>query len=441
MPRTSVAILVMAAAATVVPAWSALAAPQPIASASIAPMSLNAPVVGMAATPSGKGAWRVASDGGVFTSGDAHFYGSAGGMHLNQPIVGMAATPSGHGYWFVASDGGVFSFGDARFHGSTGGMHINQPIVGMASTRSGKGYWLIARDGGVFSFGDAHFYGSTGAMRLNQPIVGGVATPSGHGYWFVASDGGVFSFGDARFHGSTGGAHLNHPIVGMAAARDGNGYLLLAANGAVYKFGSASYYGSAARACQTVPAVAIATARQSNGYWIAFSNARAYALSPVKTEPKCGPNTQTKTGAAAADLYARLNDERRARGLSPLQWNPSLASYAASWSRTMSSTGMHHSDIGSLLDSFDYVGENIAMGRGAPVSSLHVAWMHSQDHRDNILSPGFTDVGIGVYCAADGSMWASADFGRPWSAGQPPPYAGNTPANPVARPDGNNISC
>ena len=57
----------------------------------------------------------------------------------------------------------------------------------------------------------------------------------------------------------------------------------------------------------------------------------------------------------------------------------------------MSQTSMHHSNIGSLLGSFDYVGENIGMGRGAPVSSLHVAWMHSQDHRDNMLSPGFTD--------------------------------------------------
>ncbi len=86
----------------------------------------------------------------------------------------------------------------------------------------------------------------------------------------------------------------------------------------------------------------------------------------------------------------------------------------------MAATNMHHSNIGSLLNSFDYVGENIAYGKGAPESSLHVAWMHSQDHRDNMLSPGFTDVGIGMYCAPDGSMWATTDFGRPWSAGQPP---------------------
>ena len=48
------------------------------------------------------------------------FYGSMGGHPLNQPVVGMAATPDGKGYWLVAADGGIFAFGDARFYGSTG---------------------------------------------------------------------------------------------------------------------------------------------------------------------------------------------------------------------------------------------------------------------------------------------------------------------------------
>jgi hypothetical protein len=80
--------------------------------------------------------------------------------------------PSGNGYWLVASDGGIFSFGDATFHGSTGSIALNQPIVGMAPTPVGNGYWLVASDGGIFSFGDATFHGSTGAIVLNQPIVG-----------------------------------------------------------------------------------------------------------------------------------------------------------------------------------------------------------------------------------------------------------------------------
>ena len=75
----------------------------------------------------------------------------------------MAASPSRKGYWMVAADGGIFSFGDTAFFGSTGDMALNRPIVGMAATPTGQGYWLVASDGGIFSFGDAGFFGSTGA--------------------------------------------------------------------------------------------------------------------------------------------------------------------------------------------------------------------------------------------------------------------------------------
>ena len=88
------------------------------------------------------------------------------------PIVGVAATPDGNGYWVVGSDGGIFTFGDAAFYGSEGGTQLNAPIVGLAATPDGKGYWLVAADGGIFTFGDAPFYGSTGALHLNAPIVG-----------------------------------------------------------------------------------------------------------------------------------------------------------------------------------------------------------------------------------------------------------------------------
>ena len=82
-------------------------------------INLNAPIVGMAPNSDGAGYWMVGSDGGVFASGDAGFYGSTGNLRLNKPVVGMAATPDGKGYWFVASDGGIFAYGDAGFFGST----------------------------------------------------------------------------------------------------------------------------------------------------------------------------------------------------------------------------------------------------------------------------------------------------------------------------------
>jgi hypothetical protein len=156
----------------------------------------------MASTPDGGGYWLVASDGGIFSFGDALFWGSTGGMHINAPIVGMAAGPGGNGYWLVAADGGIFSYGSSNFWGSTGAMHLNKPIVGLASTADGDGYWLVASDGGIFDYGDAGFFGSMGGTPLNEPIVGLAATPDGGGYWEVAADAGVFTFGDAAFSGS-----------------------------------------------------------------------------------------------------------------------------------------------------------------------------------------------------------------------------------------------
>ena len=113
----------------------------------------------------------------------------------------MAATPDGGGYWLVASDGGIFAYGDAHFSGSMGGRPLNLPMVGIAADAATGGYWEVASDGGIFSF-DAPFYGSTGGTRLNASIIGMEATRSGLGYRFVASDGGIFSYDAALWvHG------------------------------------------------------------------------------------------------------------------------------------------------------------------------------------------------------------------------------------------------
>ena len=93
-------------------------------------------------------------------------------MKLNKPIVGMTPTPDGNGYWLVASDGGIFTFGNAPYLGSTGNISLTSPISGMTSTRNGSnGYWLVAQDGGIFSFGAASYYGSFGGANINKPIV------------------------------------------------------------------------------------------------------------------------------------------------------------------------------------------------------------------------------------------------------------------------------
>jgi hypothetical protein len=45
----------------------------------------------------------------------------------------MAADATGHGYWLVSSHGGIFSFGDAGFFGSMGGTALVEPVVGGAA--------------------------------------------------------------------------------------------------------------------------------------------------------------------------------------------------------------------------------------------------------------------------------------------------------------------
>jgi hypothetical protein len=115
----------------------------------------------------------------------------------------------------VASDGGIFSFGDAAFHGSMGAAKLNAPVQSLVPDPDGAGYWLVASDGGIFAF-DAAFHGSMGATRLNRPITGMVRF--GNGYLMVGQDGGIFDFSDRPFSGSLGGHPPVNPIVSVATA-------------------------------------------------------------------------------------------------------------------------------------------------------------------------------------------------------------------------------
>ena len=230
-------------------------------------MRLNANLVDIAATPSGRGYWATAADGGVFSFGDARFHGSVGDRKLAAPIVGMAATPSGHGYWLVGSDGGVFAFGDASFHGAIGSPGAG--IVAIAATPSGEGYWLVGSDGGVFAFGDAAFEGAATSFEHGAPIVAMAPTPSGYGYYLLGADGGVFAFGDAHFDGSAVDGH--HLATGIGIPAGGKGYEVASTDGTIVGLGGApSVTASVDLLSGQHPVVALAT-RPGGGAWLATS--------------------------------------------------------------------------------------------------------------------------------------------------------------------------
>ena len=118
-------------------------------------LHLQRPVVGIVPTADHGGYWLDASDGGVFAYGDTQFYGSIPGLglhpagsglpnSLNAPIVGMVPSIDDNGYFMVASDGGVFAFGDAHFAGSCPGIGgCSGSAVAVMPDASGNGYWLV----------------------------------------------------------------------------------------------------------------------------------------------------------------------------------------------------------------------------------------------------------------------------------------------------------
>jgi len=167
-------------------------------------------------------------------------------------------------------------------------------------------------------------------------------------------------------------------------------------------------------------------------------------VTPVVTPAvtPAGAHADERATSVEADMFARLNQERLARHLRPLVWDPSLAVSARAWSAVMSRSNMHHSNINTLFQGrYDEVAENIAWARGpgATAGAVHRMWMRSAEHRENMLAPALDRVGIGVVCA-DGTLWATQQFGQLIASG-PAVAIRPAPLNPIVRPDPGSTTC
>jgi hypothetical protein len=170
----------------------------------------------LTADPDG-GYWTVGWLGAVTAHGGATSFGSPviSGLRLVQPVVGMAATPDGKGYWLVASDGGIFSYGDAKFYGSAGAIPLKQPVVGMAATPDGTGYWLVASDGGVFTYGDAPYDGSL--VGSGDVVVGVLVNATATAYTEVTVNGAALAPSLTALTPAAGGVTAGGQAFGTAA--------------------------------------------------------------------------------------------------------------------------------------------------------------------------------------------------------------------------------
>lgn len=129
----------------------------------------------------------------------------------------------------------------------------------------------------------------------------------------------------------------------------------------------------------------------------------APSTKPSQPSGSAGTTDQSKF---ASEVVALVNKERANAGLKPLTVHAKLTTVAVDKAKDMSDNNYfsHTSPThGSPFDmmkaygiSFGYAGENIAKGQRTPQEVMN-SWMNSQGHRENILSPNFTMIGVGYY--------------------------------------------
>ncbi|MYL50597.1 hypothetical protein GLV98_13950 [Halobacillus litoralis] len=144
---------------------------------------------------------------------------------------------------------------------------------------------------------------------------------------------------------------------------------------------------------------------------------------PAEEEVQKEENTQeeatSEVSAFEKQVVELTNQEREKQGLAPLKLDTELSAVAKDKSLDMQQNNYfsHNSpNYGSPFDmmksyGIDYrtAGENIAMGQTTPEEVVQ-GWMNSQGHRENIMNPDFTHIGVGH--AEDGNYWTQMFIGK-----------------------------
>jgi uncharacterized YkwD family protein len=137
--------------------------------------------------------------------------------------------------------------------------------------------------------------------------------------------------------------------------------------------------------------------------------------------PAASQPTQTTSAVSAFEkkVVELTNAERAKQGLAPLTLDTELSKVARIKSQDMKDKNYfdHNSPTyGSPFDmmksfgiSYKSAGENIAMGQTSPEQVVQ-AWMNSQGHRENIMNPSFTHIGVGH--VASGNYWTQQFIGK-----------------------------
>ncbi|HZQ43218.1 MAG TPA: CAP domain-containing protein [Acidobacteriaceae bacterium] len=132
------------------------------------------------------------------------------------------------------------------------------------------------------------------------------------------------------------------------------------------------------------------------------------------------PSSPKARGTVAEQyLFSAANAEREQRGLPPLKWDETLHHAAQRHAGEMAAReSISHQYPGEpdlagrgreAGAKFSVIAENVAEAWSAP--EIHDAWMHSPDHRANLLDPRVNSVGISVMRRGS-QLYAVEDFDR-----------------------------
>jgi uncharacterized protein (TIGR03000 family) len=121
------------------------------------------------------------------------------------------------------------------------------------------------------------------------------------------------------------------------------------------------------------------------------------------------------------DIVDRTNAERKKKDLPELKPNPKLFAAARGHSEHMARLDKlaHELEGSKLPDRVKeagypgfYVGENAAAGLMNAEEVVN-GWMNSEGHRRNILDGKYTEIGIGIAKASNGTLYFTQVFGKP----------------------------
>lgn len=123
------------------------------------------------------------------------------------------------------------------------------------------------------------------------------------------------------------------------------------------------------------------------------------------------------------EVIRLTNLERTKRGLPALTENWQLSRVARYKSQDMidknyfahnsPTYGSPFTMMQSFGLKFSSAGENIAYNQKTP-QEVVTAWMNSEGHRANILSPSYSQIGVGAAKKANGSLYWTQEFMRPY---------------------------